>query len=38
LMVCQYCPVAHDLIGDPSRSSYFYQCAMLSGSAPHPNL
>src|SRR4030042_6128365 len=37
-MVCQYCPVAHDLIGGPSRSSYFYQRAMLSGSAPHPNL
>jgi hypothetical protein len=26
-MICQHCPVAHRLIGSPSRSSYFHQRA-----------
>jgi hypothetical protein len=35
-MICQYCPIAHRLIGDPSRSSYFDQCAMLVRFCPSP--
>ena len=36
LMVCQYRPIAHRLIGGPSCSSYFYQCAMLVRVCPSP--
>jgi len=36
LMICQYCPVAHRLIGGPSRSSYFYQHAVLVRFCPSP--
>jgi hypothetical protein len=37
-MICPYGPVAHDLIGGPSRSLYFISMPCWSGSAPHPNL
>jgi len=35
-MVCHYGPVAHRLIGGPSRSLYFYNNAMLVRFCPSP--
>jgi hypothetical protein len=35
-MICPHCPVVHDLIGGPSRSSSFYNNAMLVRFCPSP--